>query len=110
MKPKRTRQSTYQYQLTQERARNPPFFPDPIDCSKSVYQKNALCFLKGEKFPDRPKIDYFSYKGYRGLGVSMARSFFANAMFFTCFEFLKKQIKMADGMAAAAANMNQISK
>jgi hypothetical protein len=69
----------------------------PIDCSKSIYQKNALCYLRDEKVPARPNINYFSNKGYRGLGVSMARSFFANAIFFTWLEFTKKQIKLADG-------------
>lgn len=40
----------------------------------------------------RVKIEFFRRHMYRGLGVSMGRSCAVNAVFFSSFEFLKKQI------------------
>ncbi|KAH9907975.1 mitochondrial carrier domain-containing protein [Xylariomycetidae sp. FL2044] len=63
----------------------------PIDSAKSIYQRNALMYSKGEKVPI-PKIQFFRKDMYRGLGVSMGRSAAVNAVFFSAFEFLKKHI------------------
>ena len=40
----------------------------------------------------RPKIQFFNRRMYRGLGVSMSRSCLINAIFFSAFELMKKQI------------------
>lgn len=69
--------------------------PDPIDSAKSIYQRNALLHSKGEKVP-APKIEFFKKHMYRGLGVSMSRSCVVNAIFFSSFEFIKKNIKSMD--------------
>ncbi|OTB04168.1 hypothetical protein M426DRAFT_321019 [Hypoxylon sp. CI-4A] len=63
----------------------------PIDSVKSIYQRNALMYSRGEKVPV-PKIRFFRRDMYRGLGVSMGRSAAVNAVFFSAFEFFKKQI------------------
>ncbi|KAI0124902.1 integral membrane ornithine transporter of mitochondria [Xylariales sp. AK1849] len=63
----------------------------PIDSVKSIYQRNALMYSKGQNVP-MPKIAFFRKDMYRGLGVSMGRSAAVNAVFFSAFEFLKKQI------------------
>ncbi|KAI3327972.1 mitochondrial carrier domain-containing protein [Xylariaceae sp. AK1471] len=63
----------------------------PIDSVKSIYQRNALMYSKGQKVPI-PKIQFFRRDMYRGLGVSMGRSAAVNAVFFSSFEFLKKRI------------------
>ncbi|RYP52374.1 hypothetical protein DL769_010686 [Monosporascus sp. CRB-8-3] len=63
----------------------------PIDSVKSIYQRNALMYSKGQKVPI-PKIRFFKRDMYRGLGVSMGRSAAVNAVFFSAFEFLKKRI------------------
>ncbi|KAH6645792.1 mitochondrial carrier domain-containing protein [Truncatella angustata] len=63
----------------------------PIDSVKSIYQRNALMYSKGQKIP-LPKIAFFRKDMYRGLGVSMARSAAVNAVFFSAFEFFKKKI------------------
>ncbi|CAJ2511813.1 Uu.00g074380.m01.CDS01 [Anthostomella pinea] len=63
----------------------------PIDSVKSIYQRNALMYSKGQKVPI-PKIQFFRRDMYRGLGVSMGRSAAVNAVFFSAFEFLKKKI------------------
>ncbi|RYO89666.1 hypothetical protein DL766_004070 [Monosporascus sp. MC13-8B] len=63
----------------------------PIDSVKSIYQRNALMYSKGQKVPI-PKIRFFRRDMYRGLGVSMGRSAAVNAVFFSAFEFLKKRI------------------
>ncbi|RMZ66166.1 mitochondrial carrier [Pyrenophora seminiperda CCB06] len=62
----------------------------PIDTVKSIYQRN--CLVGGKDKAIRPKIEFFSRRMYRGLGVSMSRSCMVNAIFFTAFEFLKKRI------------------
>ncbi|KAK7208789.1 hypothetical protein V2G26_015967 [Clonostachys chloroleuca] len=67
----------------------------PIDSAKSIYQRNALLHSKGEKVP-APKIEFFKKHMYRGLGVSMSRSCVVNAIFFSSFEFIKKNIKSMD--------------
>lgn len=68
----------------------------PIDSAKSIYQRNVL--MAGfhqdplaEK-PTRPRIQWFNRRMYRGLGVSMTRSCLINAIFFSAFELMKKQI------------------
>jgi hypothetical protein len=63
----------------------------PIDSAKSIYQRNCLTSYKG-KVKKAPKIQFFNKRMYRGLGVSMGRSCFINSMFFSCFEFIKKEI------------------
>ncbi|KAI1800952.1 mitochondrial carrier domain-containing protein [Daldinia bambusicola] len=63
----------------------------PIDSVKSIYQRNALMYSKGQKVPV-PKIQFFRRDMYRGLGVSMGRSAAVNAVFFSAFEFFKKRI------------------
>lgn len=68
---------------------------DPIDSAKSIYQRNALLYSKGETVPS-PKIEFFKGRMYRGLGVSMGRSCLVNAIFFSSFEFIKKHIKSMD--------------
>jgi hypothetical protein len=68
---------------------------DPIDCAKSIYQRNSLVHSKGEKV-EPVKIHFFQRNMYRGLGVSMSRSCAVNAVFFSSFEFLKKRIKSWD--------------
>jgi hypothetical protein len=64
----------------------------PIDSSKSIYQRNCLTICKGEKVKKAPKIQFFNRRMYRGLGVSMGRSCVVNSIFFSAFEFIKKQI------------------
>ncbi|XDG03250.1 hypothetical protein ABKA04_002865 [Annulohypoxylon sp. FPYF3050] len=63
----------------------------PIDSVKSIYQRNALMYSKGQKVPI-PKIQFFRRDMYRGLGVSMGRSAAVNAVFFSAFELIKKRI------------------
>ncbi|XXG97011.1 hypothetical protein Hte_003304 [Hypoxylon texense] len=63
----------------------------PIDSVKSIYQRNALMYSKGQKVPV-PKIAFFRRDMYRGLGVSMGRSAAVNAVFFSAFELIKKRI------------------
>ncbi|KAI0439759.1 mitochondrial carrier protein [Xylaria telfairii] len=63
----------------------------PIDSVKSIYQRNALMYSKGQIVPI-PKIQFFRRDMYRGLGVSMGRSAAVNAVFFSAFEFFKKRI------------------
>jgi hypothetical protein len=64
----------------------------PIDSAKSIYQRNCLTYCKGEKVQKAPKIQFFNKRMYRGLGVSMGRSCVVNSIFFSSFEFIKKQI------------------
>ncbi|KAH7407575.1 mitochondrial carrier domain-containing protein [Cadophora sp. MPI-SDFR-AT-0126] len=64
----------------------------PIDSAKSIYQRNCLTHCKGEKVKKAPKIQFFNKRMYRGLGVSMGRSCVVNSIFFSAFEFIKKQI------------------
>jgi len=64
----------------------------PIDSAKSIYQRNCLTSCKGEKVQKAPKIQFFNKSMYRGLGVSMGRSCVVNSIFFSSFEFIKKQI------------------
>jgi hypothetical protein len=64
----------------------------PIDSAKSIYQRNCLMHAKGEPLKAAPKIQFFSRRMYRGIGVSMSRSCVVNAIFFSAFEFLKKNI------------------
>ncbi|KAI4600617.1 hypothetical protein LQW54_010635 [Pestalotiopsis sp. IQ-011] len=63
----------------------------PLDSVKSIYQRNALMYSKGQTVP-MPKIEFFRKDMYRGLGVSMGRSAAVNAVFFSAFEFFKKKI------------------
>jgi hypothetical protein len=64
----------------------------PIDSAKSIYQRNCLTHPKGEEVKKAPKIQFFNRRMYRGIGVSMTRSCVVNAIFFSAFEFLKKNI------------------
>jgi len=64
----------------------------PIDSAKSIYQRNCLTSCKGETVKKAPKIQFFNKRMYRGLGVSMGRSCVVNSIFFSSFEFIKKQI------------------
>jgi hypothetical protein len=64
----------------------------PIDSAKSIYQRNCLTYCKGETVKKAPKIQFFNKRMYRGLGVSMGRSCMVNSIFFSAFEFIKKQI------------------
>ncbi|KAG4429551.1 hypothetical protein IFR05_014960 [Cadophora sp. M221] len=64
----------------------------PIDSAKSIYQRNCLTHCRGEKVKKAPKIQFFNKRMYRGLGVSMGRSCVVNSIFFSAFEFIKKQI------------------
>ncbi|MCJ1458872.1 hypothetical protein MMC28_009246 [Mycoblastus sanguinarius] len=63
----------------------------PIDTAKTHYQRNCLTKAKGQPV-QIPKIEFFKRQMYRGLGVSMARSCTINTIFFSSFEFIKKQI------------------
>lgn len=63
----------------------------PIDSAKSIYQRNCLTHEIGQTKP-APKIQFLNKRMYRGVGVSMSRSCVVNAIFFSAFEFLKKQI------------------
>ncbi|CAG8958321.1 hypothetical protein HYFRA_00000677 [Hymenoscyphus fraxineus] len=64
----------------------------PIDSAKSIYQRNCLTVCRGETVKKAPKIQFRNKTMYRGLGVSMARSCVVNSIFFSVFEFTKKQI------------------
>lgn len=65
----------------------------PIDSAKSIYQRNCLTSCKeGKDGINAPKIQFFNKRMYRGLGVSMGRSCVVNSIFFSSFEFIKKQI------------------
>ncbi|KAI9867175.1 MAG: hypothetical protein M1813_009453 [Trichoglossum hirsutum] len=67
----------------------------PIDSAKSIYQRNCLTHSKSRPIPT-PKIEFFSRRMYRGLGVSMGRSCVVNAIFFSSFEFIKKRINVLE--------------
>ncbi|KZF25517.1 mitochondrial carrier [Xylona heveae TC161] len=67
----------------------------PIDSAKSIYQRNCLMHSKG-KLVKSPKIEFFNRRMYRGLGVSMTRSALVNAIFFSSFEAVKKQINKVE--------------
>ena len=64
----------------------------PIDSAKSIYQRNSLMHRKGEGAAKIPRIQFANPRMYRGIGVSMSRSAIVNAIFFSVFEFLKKNI------------------
>ncbi|EPE27332.1 Mitochondrial carrier [Glarea lozoyensis ATCC 20868] len=64
----------------------------PIDSAKSIYQRNCLTVCRGQQAKPPPKIQFFNRRMYRGLGVSMGRSCVVNSIFFSVFEFIKKQI------------------
>ncbi|KKA29821.1 hypothetical protein TD95_000456 [Thielaviopsis punctulata] len=66
----------------------------PVDSVKSIYQRNSLTSPRGEMIPPAPKVEFFKRNMYRGLGVSMSRSALVNAVFFTFFEGIKKEIDM----------------
>jgi len=63
----------------------------PVDVAKTVYQKQLLAARPGESAP-KPVITFFQRHAYRGLGVSVLRSMIINMIFFSNFEFVKKQI------------------
>lgn len=69
----------------------------PIDSAKSIFQRNVLDLpdvLPHEVKPkaETTKINFFNPRMYRGLGVSMSRSMLINAVFFSVFEGMKKQV------------------
>ncbi|RKF61442.1 putative mitochondrial carrier C29A3.11c [Golovinomyces cichoracearum] len=68
----------------------------PIDSAKSIYQSNSLKISKGQPTPKPPKIQFRNKRMYRGLGVSMGRSCLVNSVFFSTFEFVKKQVVALD--------------
>ncbi|KAB8596093.1 hypothetical protein FH972_025802 [Carpinus fangiana] len=72
----------------------------PIDSAKSIYQRNVLTADgmggKGKAVVKPTQIQFFNRRMYRGLGVSMTRSCLINAMFFSVFELMKKQINRLD--------------
>ncbi len=61
----------------------------PIDSAKSIYQRNCLSTGKALRLP---RIKPLNREMYRGLGVSMGRSCVVNALFFSVFEYVKKQL------------------
>ncbi|KAJ2897804.1 integral membrane ornithine transporter of mitochondria [Zalerion maritima] len=63
----------------------------PLDRAKAEYQREAL-ELPRRKAPLPPKITWFKRRSYRGLGVSMTRSFVINMLFFGIYENVKKTI------------------
>ncbi|KAL9119520.1 MAG: hypothetical protein Q9187_003925, partial [Circinaria calcarea] len=63
----------------------------PIDSAKTHYQRNCLMKAKGQPVKTS-KVQYFKMGMYRGLGVSMARSCLINTIFFSAFEYVKKEI------------------
>lgn len=66
----------------------------PIDSAKSIYQRNVLTANGGaaSRAVKPTQIQFFNRRMYRGLGVSMTRSCLINAIFFSVFELMKKQI------------------
>jgi len=68
----------------------------PIDSAKSIYQKNCLASHQGGIRKKAPKVEFFNKRMYRGLGVSMGRSALVNSIFFSSFEFIKKEINALD--------------
>ncbi|KAF2085869.1 mitochondrial carrier [Saccharata proteae CBS 121410] len=62
----------------------------PIDTAKSIYQRN--CFTSHVNNTEKPRVQFFDLRSYRGLGVSMTRSCVINAIFFSAFEYTKKRI------------------
>ncbi len=63
----------------------------PIDSAKSIYQRNCLTH-EVRQTKRAPQIQFFNRRMYRGVGVSVSRSCIVNAIFFSAFEFFKKQI------------------
>ncbi|KAK3671847.1 hypothetical protein LTR78_008213 [Recurvomyces mirabilis] len=66
----------------------------PVDVAKTLYQKALLS--AGSAHVDRPPIRVFQAGAYRGLGVSVLRSCVINMIFFSNFEFIKKNINALD--------------
>ncbi|RKF59793.1 putative mitochondrial carrier C29A3.11c [Erysiphe neolycopersici] len=64
----------------------------PIDSAKSIYQTSSLTTTKGQPVPMPPRIQFLNKRMYRGLGVSMGRSCLVNSIFFSAFEFVKKNV------------------
>ncbi|KAI9856635.1 MAG: hypothetical protein M1824_005332 [Vezdaea acicularis] len=63
----------------------------PFDTARIIFQRNRLSSLRGEPVI-MPNLDYFKRRSYNGLGVSIARTIFINAIFFSTFERIKKEI------------------
>ncbi|KAI9762467.1 MAG: hypothetical protein M1835_008031 [Candelina submexicana] len=66
-------------------------FVYPIDSARIMYQRDCVSNHK-DVVLRVPELRYFERRMYRGLGVNMARSFVLNAVFFSAFEAIKKQI------------------
>lgn len=72
----------------------------PIDSAKAIFQRNVLnlpdvqSLSVNEVQPkaESTKVNFFNRRMYRGLGVSMSRSMLINAVFFSVFEGMKKQV------------------
>lgn len=67
----------------------------PIDTAKSLLQKDVITnTLRKElglpPLPDKPRSLVFERRMYRGLGVSVSRSFLVNMVFFGTYEFSMK--------------------
>jgi len=81
----------------------------PIDSAKSIYQKNCLLSHQGGIRKKAPKIEFFNKRMYRGLGVSMGRSALVNSIFFSSFEFIKKEINALDWTQRASLKPEGLS-
>jgi len=63
----------------------------PVDSAKSIYQRDVLTHSPGRPLPKRP-FKFFNRRMYRGLGVSMTRSCILNSIFFSTYEYIKRQV------------------
>ncbi|KAF8470179.1 mitochondrial carrier domain-containing protein [Kalaharituber pfeilii] len=63
----------------------------PVDSYKSIYQRDVLTHRPGTVLPKRPFR--FSRRMYSGLGVSMTRSALVNAVFFSTYEIMKREVE-----------------
>ncbi|KAG9248575.1 mitochondrial carrier domain-containing protein [Calycina marina] len=68
----------------------------PIDTAKSKYQRSCLAACKGEEVQSE-SVKLWKKDMYSGLGVSILRSAVVNAIFFSAFELIKKEINNMDG-------------
>ncbi|KAI5778220.1 mitochondrial carrier domain-containing protein [Geopyxis carbonaria] len=68
----------------------------PVDSAKAIYQRDVLTHKPGIPLPYRG-IRWFNRRMYRGLTVSMARSCILNAVFFSSYESIKRQVNVFTG-------------
>lgn len=70
----------------------------PIDTTKSLVQKDAVANILRKSNgleplpPKNRKLEKISRKLYRGLGISMTRSFLVNMIFFSSYEYLMAHV------------------